>query len=198
MPIVIGILAYGSLIDNPGEEIASVTVEKVTGIRTPFGIEYARSSRRRGGAPTLVPVAEGGLHVEATLFRLDASVREATDILYRREINQVGSGKRYRPPTTNDPDLVRIGRLDGVKDYGPALYAYLSPNIDKVTADRLADLAIKSVQIAEVGRDGISYLINANAAGIVTPLSPAYERAILERLGASDLGHALELLKSQA
>jgi hypothetical protein len=51
----IGILAYGSLIDNAGEEIAPLIVERIECF-TPFKIEFARLSSTRSNAPTLVPV----------------------------------------------------------------------------------------------------------------------------------------------
>ena len=55
----IGILAYGSLIDDPGFEIKGLISKKLNGILTPFKIEFARCSSSRGGAPTLVPVQNG-------------------------------------------------------------------------------------------------------------------------------------------
>jgi hypothetical protein len=55
MEASLGILAFGSLIDNPGAEIEAALVGRKLNIRTPFGVEFARSSIKRGGAPTLVP-----------------------------------------------------------------------------------------------------------------------------------------------
>ncbi|QEX18085.1 hypothetical protein FRZ44_33890 [Hypericibacter terrae] len=46
----VGILAYGSLIDDPGEEIAGAIIRMTADILTPFSIEFARRSRSRGGA----------------------------------------------------------------------------------------------------------------------------------------------------
>jgi len=54
----IGILAYGSLIEEPGKEIEPLIRERRKGIKTPFSIEFARSSSTRDGAPTLVPVED--------------------------------------------------------------------------------------------------------------------------------------------
>src|SRR5262245_17111196 len=56
-----------------------------------------------------------------------------------------------------------------------------SATIEHPTATHLAKLAIQSAQDRTVrpGRDGISYLIEAKRHGIVTPLSPNYEREIL-------------------
>src|SRR5262249_52648561 len=50
----IGILAYGSLINDPGVEIEPLIVERIS-TRTPFPVEYARLSKSRGGGPTVVP-----------------------------------------------------------------------------------------------------------------------------------------------
>jgi hypothetical protein len=41
------------------------------------------------------------------------------------------------------------------------------------------------------GNDGISYLMNAKKAGIVTPLSPDYEKEILKLTGTASLEQAL-------
>jgi hypothetical protein len=51
MKASVGILAYGSLIDNPGREIEAALVGRKPNVRTPFGVEFGRSSIKRGGAP---------------------------------------------------------------------------------------------------------------------------------------------------
>ena len=91
MKDTVGILAYGSLISNPGDEIKAATSETRTGVTTPFRVEFARSSQGRGDAPTLVPVEKGGACVEARIFVVSRTECDAADILYRREINKVGS-----------------------------------------------------------------------------------------------------------
>ena len=58
MPKTIGILAYGSLISSPGDEIASATTETIKNVQTPFRVEFARTSTSRAGAPTLVPAED--------------------------------------------------------------------------------------------------------------------------------------------
>ena len=59
----IGIFGFGSLIADPGEELANATVSRLEA-ETPFAIEYAHSSTHtRSGAPTLVPVKSGGAKV---------------------------------------------------------------------------------------------------------------------------------------
>lgn len=55
---VLGILAYGSLIAGPGAELQPLVVDSKA-VDTPFEVEYARSSTKRAGAPTLVPVPDG-------------------------------------------------------------------------------------------------------------------------------------------
>src|ERR1017187_35095 len=54
----IGILAYGSLMSDPGPELLRVLTKRIA-TTTPFPVEYARLSRTRGGAPTVVPCKFG-------------------------------------------------------------------------------------------------------------------------------------------
>ena len=70
----VGILAYGSLIEDLGKEIEPLIRERRENIETPFSIEFARSSSTRDGAPTLVPVENGGSPVLATVLLLEAGV----------------------------------------------------------------------------------------------------------------------------
>jgi hypothetical protein len=81
----VGILAYGSLITSPGREIEGATVSKKSSVLTPFNVEFARSSRSRSGASTLVPVSNGGAQVNATIFEVSVPRKEARNIFYRRE-----------------------------------------------------------------------------------------------------------------
>ena len=117
MTKTIGILAFGSLMANPGAEIKEATVETKSGIKTPFNVEFARSSNERRGAPTLVPVKDHGAQVQAQIFVVNVSETEATDRLYRREINRVGSGLRYTAPVgepgENKVVVERLENFDG-------------------------------------------------------------------------------------
>lgn len=70
----VGILAYGSLIEEPGMEIEPLICERKERIETPFSIEFARSSSSRCGAPTVVLVESGGCRVHATILVLDSAV----------------------------------------------------------------------------------------------------------------------------
>src|SRR5258707_8170234 len=82
----IAILAYGSLLTDPGEVIKPHLLGAIEQI-TPFGVEYARSSRSRGGAPTLVKY-ENAEPVSGRLLVLDqaeSAVEEVKRWLWERE-----------------------------------------------------------------------------------------------------------------
>jgi hypothetical protein len=112
----IGILAYGSLIEEPGPEIEAARLRTEPNVRTPFKIEFARKSRTRGYGPTLVPVAVGGDHVLAQIIVLKEGIteQEACDLVWRRETRQIGSSKRYvpsDPPGENTTAVKSAGSL---------------------------------------------------------------------------------------
>lgn len=195
---MIGVLAYGSLITDPGPELDAITVGITTDVLTPFSVEFARSSRKRGGAPTLVPVDAGGCPVRAVIFQVVGTVSEAVDIVYRREIHAVGSGKIYVEPAPDRTDAVRIARFEGLAGFDLVLSTQLAANINPLSADILADLAIASAHALHDGRDGISYLIAARASGIETPLSPHYTARILARTATADLAAALHAIRDSA
>ncbi|WP_284178032.1 hypothetical protein [Rhabdaerophilum sp. SD176] len=191
----IGILAFGSLIDSPDWEIEAVTTGVDRGIRTPFAVEYARSSNTRGGAATLVPVESGGAQVAAVIFTISAPEKIAANILYRREIHKVGTDRIYKEPAVDRTNTVRIERLANFGGYDLVLSTRIAANISPLSADHLADLAIASAKTVGDGKDGISYLIAARANGIVTGLSEQYEAKILERLQVDNLTAALAAIR---
>lgn len=195
---MIGIVAYGSIIDDPDSEIQAVTIDRIKA-ETPFKVEFARSSRYREGAPTLIPVEDGGSKVNGIVLVLEESVSEseAADMLWRRETNQVGSGKRYSSPVNPGPDTVLIEKLNDFEVIDVVLYTRIGSNIHPLNAEKLADLAINSAKTptGDKGKDGISYLISAKKAGIVTPLMPEYEKEILRQTGAETLEHAIETIR---
>ena len=190
MKQTVGILAYGSLIADPGWEIEEVRSGVIEDVKTPFRVEYARSSTGRGGAPTLVPF-EGGGQVRAQVIVVDTTVEDAADRLYRREIGAVGSGRPYKHSTNPGPNTVVVDRLEGEFGLDVVLYTRIGATIDEPDAAKLAGLAINSVAEAAPGKDGISYLMNAMEAGIETPLSVAYSDEVKRRTGTSDLSDAL-------
>lgn len=195
----VGILAYGSLIEDPGEEIEPLILERRTAVETPFQIEFARSSRTRKGAPTVIPVDRGGCRVQATILVLKADVglSRAEDLLWRRETRNEASEKHYARPSIPKPNTVVIDCLQNFGGLDFVLYTKLGANLEDPTATKLAELAIASAkaEAGMTGRDGISYLISLNRQGISTPLMPAYQREILKKVGASSLEEALKMCR---
>jgi hypothetical protein len=188
--VSVGILTFGSLLDDPGAELAPRVVRRIEA-KTPFAVEFARSSRTRGGAPTLVPVNSGGAPVRSNVLVLEESVDEelAHDMLYRRETWRIGESVTYEDRVADEICIPAISSFMGI---GACLYAELKPNIDPLTVERLADLAIRSAaeDAGAKRRDGISYLAQQKRCGVMTPLMPAYEEEILARTRGLDLANA--------
>lgn len=191
----IGILAYGSLIEEPGKEVEPLICERKERVETPFSIEFARSSSTRDGAPTVVPVESGGGRVHATILVLDAGVNseEAQDLLWRRETRNECTDKHYTPPSKPNPNRMKVEKLDNFAGLDVVLYTKLGANITEPNAAKLADLAIKSAkaEAGGTGKDGISYLLSVKRQGISTPLMQGYESEILRKTGTSTLEDAL-------
>ena len=190
----IGILAYGSLIADPGEELKPFIEHTVKNVTTPFRVEFARSSVKRDGAPTLIPVASGGAQVQASALALKSSIElnQARTLLWRRETRKEGSAECYSRPEKPGMNHVLIECECGIADFDVALYVRIGSNIERPTAEGLATLAICSArgEAGAKGTDGISYLCSVIAHGISTPLLPGYRDAILLRTGAGDLEEA--------
>ncbi len=192
----IGIFAYGSLIDDPGVEIAPLICERISDVLTPFKVEFSRKSKSRDYAPTLIPVEDGGAHVNGVIILLDESItlETAKDLLWRRETRKEGTGKRYPNPNVIKVNAVVVAVLESFINIDYVLYTKIGANIDNITPSNLADLAISSAK-SKSGReklDGISYLISAKENGITTPLMPDYENEILMKTGTHSLIEALE------
>ena len=189
--MTIGVIAYGSLITDPGRELKELEAERRFGIRTPFRVEYARTSEKRGGAPTLVPVIQGGAYVDAVLIvlRPRTSIELARDVLYRREIHSVGELAKCYSPSAGNKNQVFVEVIPELFGVDHVLYTRLEPNIANLSPDTLAEKAIASAR-TEFGtkrEDGISYLISALASGIRTPLTDAYASKILEKTSTESL-----------
>ena len=103
----VGILAYGSLISDPGIEIGPQIARRVP-TTTPFPVEYARLSGTRGGAPTVVPHSSGN-PVMAEVLVLSDSVQlaEAKNLLWRRETRKEHSGQLYRESNSANAVVIR-------------------------------------------------------------------------------------------
>lgn len=190
----LGVLAYGSLLSDPGKALTGAIESIVGGVTTPFSVEYARSSRSRGGAPTLVPVEDGGGAVLADILVMKDGITlgETRDMVYRREIHQVGGAARYVHRDAPVSDRVWLPVLPDIGGIEIVVYTTLDVNIPSAqrTARRLAQLAVDSVRSAAPGQDGITYLEDNLARGIVTPLTDPYVRAVLELTGTTTFQEA--------
>lgn len=185
----IGILAYGSLIDEPGAEIEPAIVRRIN-CRTPFKVEFARTSNSRDGAPTLVPYDKGA-QVAAQILVVNLPHSAAIDCLYRRELHKVGKNLIYDATRKVTPNSVVIKRQRDFEGIDTVIYTSIGANIEGLSAAKLATLAICSARARNDGRDGISYLINTKKAGIRTPLSDDYETKIKRLTGVASLEEAL-------
>lgn len=199
----VGILAYGSLQNEPGMEIAPPIERRIVDVLTPFEVEFARSSRSRGGAPTLVPAPDGqGGRVRAQLLVLkpDVDVRTARNLLYRREIHKVGDTEVVYDEAVQSGrrDAVLVRELRDFAGISAVLYSELKANIPvvrtkkppEVKAQELARRATESITSAtySAGTDGIRYLADAIDNRIETPLTAFYRAALLALAGdAPDL-----------
>ncbi|WP_345866480.1 hypothetical protein [Shewanella algae] len=194
--ITIGILAYGSLIEDPGIELNPLILKRIQGVQTPFNIEFARTSSSRDGAPTVVPVENIGSPVSAVILVLsnDVDVNTAKDLLWRRETRNEKSEKHYSYPVNPKVNQVVVEEVRDYHGVDLVLFTKIGANIGAPTADKLATMAIGSAK-GSAGRDrkdGISYLISLKRQNISTPLMDDYQSAILQRLGVETLEEAYE------
>lgn len=192
----IGILAYGSLIDDPGNELLPLIIGRIK-TKTPFPVEYARKSSSRDNAPTLVPYKEG-ISVDAQILILnsDISIQAASDILYRRETRKVNAS--YSRPITINENSVLIETLSEYENVATVLYTKIGSNIVDLTPKNLASFAIESARKnAGVNKkDGISYLIAAKKNGINTNLTSEYVANILSIMKTKTLEEAYNICQS--
>jgi hypothetical protein len=192
----VGILAYGSLIADPGVEIGPLVVRRIETL-TPFPVEFGRISATRGGAPTVVPHASGKGVKAAVLVLVDGvALDKARDLLWRRETRNEGSAKTYRESAR--PTAVIVRDLPGFCGLEHVIYTDFNPEGKIAAPDppSLADAAITSVGRAAPGKDGISYLIGLLQAGVETALTARYVAEILSRTGTSELEGTLRRLQT--
>ena len=117
-------------------------------------------------------------------------------MLWRRETRKT-DGQQYVEGTSANSVLVRQYSDD--PRASTVLYTEFhdAGKIPKPTAKELAKHAIQSVGKAKEGKDGVSYLMNAIACGIETPLTLTYQTEILRLTGAQTLQEALERTRTQ-
>jgi len=196
--LMIGVLAFGSLIKDPGSELSATEIKRIH-VTTPFNVEFGRYSRSRSGAPTLVPVIKGGAPVKTQILVLDSqlSLSQVADMLWRRETHQVCSGKKYRHRRSRN--AVRVREIKGLKSIDNVLFTdfYATSKIRTPKPENLARLAISSAKSRNDGKDGITYLIDAKQSGIYTPLIDQYEKEILRFTNTASLRVALERVQKE-
>jgi hypothetical protein len=200
----IGILAFGSLIDNPGEEILKFEVHRIN-CQTPFKIEFARLSSSRSNAPTLIPILDGsrGKIADSKIIVINEkiSLSEAKSMLWRRECHINDVSKKYSQPKTPTSKNVLIGELDDFYNIKKVIYTYFL--IQDEYADlkplSLAQFAINSIlnKAGEEEKDGIRYLLAIKSAGIKTEYSEEYEKLILYETKTKSLDEAIKKLDEE-
>ena len=200
MKSTIGIIAYGSLIDDPGSEIEPLIINRVKCI-TPFAVEYGRISSTRDNAPTLIPTDDKGSKVPATILVLNPDItrEQAEDMLWRRETRNIKTKKPYPRKEHPGVNKVQIICLNDVERIDRVLYTKIGQNIPLLNGEILAGFAIESIlnQAGERNEDGIRYLLNNINNKIITPLTSEYERKILEFTNTSNLEDAISVLDDQ-
>jgi len=193
----IGILAYGSLIADPGVEIGPLIVRRIP-TTTPFPVEYARLSRTRGDSPTVVPHSSGNpVTAEVLVFPDSVSLEKARNLLWRRETRNEGSGRAYQEGS--GPNAVLVRDSAGFCGLDHALYTDFNPSGKLSAPDprELARAAVESVAKAKPNMDGISYLMELVNAGTETALTDSYRNEILAVTGSSSLAEALEAVRAR-
>lgn len=193
----IGILAYGSLLSEPGTELHELLTARLGGVETPFRVEFARACSCRDNAPTLAPVESGGAPVHGAILTAEPCVSEEAikDALWRRETREQ-RWEEATSPESRDLLIRRASSLERAYGLEKVFFAHLEANIEELTPAHLADLAIESAR-SEAGRrgeDGIAYLLAIKENGISTPLLTPYEREILRKTEESSLEAAREVL----
>jgi hypothetical protein len=192
----VGILAYGSLMSDPGPEIGPLIALRIP-TTTPFPVEYARLSGKRGGAPTVVPHEAGGAVKAAVLVLPETvSLAQAKDLLWRRETRNEGSNRKYQEKSSPNAVLVRDWPGWGL-DHVVYTDFHSTGKLTIPDPSELAAAAVKSVAAAPRGQHGISYLMDCIRHGVKTPLTDRYQAEILAQTGTSSLAEALASLTSE-
>ncbi|WP_417602546.1 hypothetical protein [Owenweeksia hongkongensis] len=199
-----GILAFGSLIDDPGEEIKELEIDRLDSV-TPFKIEFARISSSRGKAPTLVPVKDEakGRKVKSKIIVMNesTSLNELKSILWRRECHITDKTKGFKRPEKPTSKHVLIGELENFYNVEKVIYTTFLPQkeYENLDPEKLADFALSSI-LSKAGTDkidGVRYLLSARESGIETEYSERYIKSLLSKTDTSSLQEAIEKLDRQ-
>jgi hypothetical protein len=118
-------------------------------------------------------------------------------MLWRRETRKIGSNESYVEGTAANSVLVREFHDDPC--VSTVLYTDFTSagKLEHPEAEDLARRAIQSVGDAEDGKDGITYLMGALAAGVETPLTQGYRDQVLEQTDTMSLQDALAKVKRE-
>ena len=192
---MIGILAFGSLIANPGSELVKIIVDRHS-CNTPFPVEYARRTKSRANAPTIVRVPEGmgsSVHGVILVLRQDVKHQNAKNLLYRRELHDdTDETLHYNDIMQRAKgDALVIETLSTVEGFDEVYYTSLTANFTEILdtnrpqaqkAILLAQAAFDSLvnETFNAGKDGIKYLHDNIEAGIITPLTEPYRQSLLQ------------------
>jgi hypothetical protein len=190
----IGILAYGSLIGEPGDELEQLIINRIPCI-TPFNVEFGRISSSRSNAPTLIPVEDRGAKVSAVILVLkdNVSLEHAKSMLWRRETRTTNLNIGYKESKSPGPNRVLVKMILDFHEINNVLYTSIGANLDNVTPYILATHAIDSImeKAGDEKKDGIRYLLDAKNNGITTALSNEYEASILSQTKTASLEEAI-------
>ncbi|MGE5598245.1 MAG: hypothetical protein ACM3XS_02555 [Bacteroidota bacterium] len=184
----IAIYGYGSVLIDAGPDLQPLILERIP-FPSPRPVEYARLSKSRGNAPA-VAFYDGGGIVTGQILVLDLpDTQEKRDKVANSLWIREG-----RPPWA----AIRTMSMAGI---ATVFYVDLEPNIPSPSPKLLADFAIASVakcaEAGQVERNGIRYLRENLRIGVITPLSRAYEEALLAKLRAKDLEEAERIALSR-
>lgn len=194
----IGILAFGSLITEPGIEIINSELDRINCI-TPFKIEFSRISSTRGNAPTLIPVKndEKGSKVNAVILVLKSNItlQEAKDMLWRRETRNENKNKGYlhRENPTENQLIIKI--IENYHNVEKVIYTSFKQQekYRDLSCEKLAKFSISSIlsKAGELKKDGLHYLLETKKNKIITYKSKKYEDEILKLTKTETLEEAI-------
>jgi hypothetical protein len=167
----IAIVAYGSLIYEPGEALAEL-VQETEPYRTPFSVEYGRQSKKWGGGPVLTVDPRGEpVDGQRMILKPGLTLGEVIDVLAAREGIPSAHG------------IIEIESPGALTELTCALPRNLEA--DDMAPAALAARAASSVSNGAL--NGVAYLRGAVGVGVRTARTDEYVAALLETSGGGDL-----------